>query len=130
MKCAKCGHDVRPDAPECPYCAAHGADELPENGFPAPEPRENGDRTICPKCGSHQIYAVTRGYDPGCGCLGLLLFSWIGLLLGLLGAGQVDMVCARCGHRWPAGGRRAGGIGCGALLLIVLLVILLLRILG
>lgn len=128
MKCARCGHEVAPDAPRCEYCATHGApDDHPESGVTDPEPERRERRVSCPNCGSHQIFAVTRGYDPGCGCLGLLLFSWVGLLLGLLGAGSVDMVCARCGYRWPAGSRGNNGIGCGTLLLIIIIVVVILR---
>lgn len=54
----------------------------------------------CPQCGSTQIAPVRKDYDMGCGCLGLILFGWIGLLLGLLGGGNVEMVCANCGARW------------------------------
>ena len=37
--------------------------------------------------------------------LGLLLFGWIGLLLGLLGADDVEIVCRNCGCRWRPGHR-------------------------
>ena len=52
----------------------------------------------------------------------------VGLLLGLLGANDVEMVCNQCGARWPAGKPRdvQTGIGCGTLLLILLLLWLLL----
>ena len=79
----------------------------------------------CPLCGGTHIRAVSRVYDPGCGCLGLLLFSWVGLLLGLLGAGGVDMVCADCGARWPAGRPGAASRG-GCMLLLIIGVLILL----
>ena len=62
----------------------------------------------CPQCGSTQIAPVRKNYDMGCGCLGLLLFGWIGLLLGLLGGGDVEMVCANCGARWEPGRHKDG----------------------
>ena len=63
--------------------------------------------------------------------IGLLLFGWVGLLLGLLGADDVEMVCNQCGARWPAGRPRdvQTGIGCGTLLLVLLLLWLLLSLL-
>ena len=93
MRCAKCGREVDPASPECPYCAAGAVYAEPE----APP------RVRCPRCGSLELDTVRRDYDPGCGCLGLLLFSWWGLLLGFLGAGDVETVCRNCGLRWKTG---------------------------
>ena len=124
MKCARCGNDVPADAPECPFCAA-GAP-------PVTERRGSGreeEPLRCPLCGGTHIRAVSRVYSPGCGCLGLLLFSWVGLLLGLLGAGGVDMVCADCGARWPAGNPHAAGRGCMTLVVIGILLLLSVRML-
>ena len=65
------------------------------------EPSENRrGRVLCPYCASDQISPVRKNYDGGLGCLGLLLFGWWGLLLGLLGGGDVEMVCHNCGARW------------------------------
>ena len=100
MKCAKCGHEVDPSSPNCPYCAA-GA---------APKDDNNAPRACCPRCGSTDIEVVRKVYDPGCGCLGFLLWGWIGLLLGLLGNNDVEIVCLHCGCRWRPGTR--GGSGC------------------
>lgn len=126
MKCARCGHEINPHAVRCEWCA-RGAAETPVSG-PA-DRGESGDAPVrCPVCGSAQISAVRRGYDPGCGCLGVLLFSWIGLLLGFLGADRVDMVCLRCGNRWePGNGGRRSLAGCGCLLLILLVLAVLSR---
>ncbi len=120
MKCAKCGTEVPDDQPCCPNCGGNG------HASAWQDRRENPVR--CPSCGSTQIMAVRKNYDPGCGCLGLLLFGWWGLLLGLLGADTVEMVCSKCGARWPAGKPHNAqtGIGCGTLLLILLLLWLLL----
>ena len=120
MKCAKCGAEVRDDQPCCPNCGGTGSASFRRNNRETP--------VCCPSCGSTQISAVRKNYDPGCGWLGLLLFGWVGLLLGLLGANDVEMVCNQCGARWPAGKPRdvQTGIGCGTLLLILLLLWLLL----
>jgi len=76
----------------------------------------------CPSCGSHLVVPVRKNYDGGLGCLGLLLFGWWGLLLGLLGGGGIEMYCTRCGFRWSPGGN---GCGClaGCIGLIVGLII-------
>ena len=49
------------------------------------------------------------------------------MLLGLLGAGDVELVCNRCGARWPAGkpSDARNGLGCCGLLLLLLLIYLL-----
>ncbi len=94
MKCAKCGHEVDPSSPCCPYCAS-GAPPVDDPGAP---------RARCPRCGSPDLDAVRKVFDPGCGCLGLLLWGWRGLLLGLLNGGDVEIVCRNCGHRWRPGG--------------------------
>ena len=115
MRCAKCGNEIGPTELYCPTCGTGRA------------ARAREEIVHCPNCGSTQITAVRRTYSPGCGCLGLLLFGWWGLLLGLLGVDDVELVCAKCGTRWPAGSpsKARSGIGCGTLLLIVLLIILL-----
>lgn len=100
MKCAKCGHEVDPASPVCPYCAAGAPPRQPETGTRTPH-------VCCPKCGSTDLDTVRKVFDPGCGCLGLLLFGWYGLLLGLLGANDVEVVCRNCGCRWSPG--RHGG---------------------
>lgn len=113
MKCAKCGYDIDPAARSCPHCAAgeHRSDSYANPG-----------RGLCPVCGSNRVFAVRKNFNPGCGCLGVLLFGWIGLLLGLLGAGEVEMVCADCGAKWPAGRPRQAGQGCCWILVLLLVI--------
>ena len=59
----------------------------------------------CPFCGGVRVAAVRKNYDGGLGCLGLILFGWMGLLLGLLGGNDIEMYCQDCGHRWDPRGR-------------------------
>lgn len=80
----------------------------------------------CPQCGSTQIAPVRKDYDMGCGCLGLILFGWIGLLLGLLGGGDVEMVCANCGARWEPGRHNRSSSGCLASVFLVIVIVILL----
>ena len=114
MRCAKCGHEVDPDSPECPYCAA-GAPPVRDDADDAPSGGgEAAGVGRCPRCGSTDLTVIRKDFDPGCGCLGLLLFSWWGLLLGFLGADE-RIVCRSCGAEW----RRSRG--CLPLLMVVLI---------
>ena len=79
----------------------------------------------CPRCGSRHIAVLRKTYSPGCGCLGVLLFGWWGLLLGLLGFDDVEMVCTNCGARWPAGHPEQAESGCGCLALLLGVLVLL-----
>ena len=96
-----------------------------EIGDPPQAPR-------CPSCGSEQVTPVRKDYDGGLGCLGLLLFGWWGLLLGLLGGNDIEMYCIKCGYRWSPGGKGclsgcAGlffGLVITAFLFLLLLVVL------
>ena len=85
-------------------------------------------REHCPVCGSTDLVLTNGSYSTGCGCLGLLLFGWIGLLLGLLGLGNYELVCKHCGSRWPVGkphqASRGGGCGVFLLLLIIIIIII------
>ena len=49
MKCAKCNRETDASAPQCPNCGL-GTD---------------GEQQVrCPECGSAQISAVRKTYDP------------------------------------------------------------------
>ena len=85
-------------------------------------------REQCPNCGSTDLVLTNGSYSTGCGCLGLLLFGWIGLLLGLLGLGNYELVCKHCGSRWPVGKpqKARSGTGCGIFLLLIIVILIIL----
>ena len=80
---------------------------------------------VCKQCGSGHVRLMRKGYRPGCGCLGVLLFGWIGLLLGFLGSSDVEMVCDHCGFRRPVQLSDSSSCGGGCLLLIIILFLLM-----
>ena len=90
---------------------------------------QNSRQVCCPYCASTQIAPVDRSYDGGLGCLGLILFGWWGLLLGLLGAGRTDLYCMNCGRRWNPHGKGCIG-GCISLLFFLFLIGLLVMVFG
>ena len=91
------------------------------------EQNNNKNKPVCcPYCASTQVAPVERSYDGGLGCLGLILFGWWGLLLGLLGGGT-DMYCMNCGRRWNP---RSKGCGCTAFIFILILIFLFVAIFG
>ncbi len=59
----------------------------------------------CPLCQSREYTVEQEVFNPGCGCLGALIFGWWGLLLGLLGR-DTYIVCLNCGHKWRPGRRQ------------------------
>ncbi|MDD4099196.1 MAG: hypothetical protein PHC30_10525 [Lentisphaeria bacterium] len=73
---------------------------------------------LCPRCGSANLRPASSNYSMPLGCLGALLFGWLGLLAGLLGGENIKLVCLECGHTWPLPGQAGSGAG-GCHLLIV-----------
>lgn len=77
-----------------------------------PQPRTEGrviDRTgligkpkhiYCPRCCSAEFQPVKKGFSVGKAAAGGLLFGPMGLLGGMIGANQPQLVCLRCGNRW------------------------------
>ena len=139
MRCARCGRDADPESPRCAWCPHCGGGNSPhcaqcprraQEETDRPEERisgADGKLLRCPDCGCTRLSATRRGYDPSFGCLGLMLFSWVGLLLGLLEADRITLVCGRCGKRWsPGWGKEEASPlhGCSCLLVIILLAVL------
>lgn len=85
---------------------------------------DKSKQVCCPYCASTQVVPLQKSYDGGLGCLGLILFGWVGLLLGLLGAGDVEMYCLNCGRRWRPY-KKGCACGCISLIFILLLIGLL-----
>jgi hypothetical protein len=76
-----------------------------EQGKREQEEREARMKTEirCPKCGSNQLAAGSKGFGLGKAVAGGLLLGPVGLLSGFIGSGQVTLSCLRCGNKWKAG---------------------------
>lgn len=59
----------------------------------------------CPKCGSPQLTANTKGYGLGNAAIGGVLLGPVGLLGGFVGSKKILITCLRCGHSWTPGGK-------------------------
>ncbi len=127
MRCEHCGKEIADDSRFCKYCGKDVyvtpeiVDDIPHR---APNQGKSGGR-VCPRCGSHHVmvYVGRTGYSPGCGCLGLLLFGWLGLLLGLLGMhDKVTLVCSDCGYSETVHEKSTGCCGVIVLILLILLI--------
>ena len=90
----------------------------------------------CPVCGSHDLAFTNGSYSTAFGCLGILLFGWIGLLLGLLGLGSGKMLCKQCGAQWTPGNpgqvirANSGSCGCGCLIILTVAALLVYAVSG
>ncbi len=60
----------------------------------------------CPKCGSSQLTANTKGYGAGKAVVGTIAFGPLGLLGGFIGSKKILITCLRCGHSWTPGGMK------------------------
>ena len=79
--------------------------EISEQGKREQKEREARMKTEirCPKCGSNQFAAGSKGFGLGKAVAGGLLLGPVGLLSGFIGKGDVILSCLRCGNRWKAG---------------------------
>ncbi|MDD2479396.1 MAG: hypothetical protein PHS31_05855 [Victivallaceae bacterium] len=78
----------------------------------------------CSACGSSEVTVNSRKYNPVVGCLGFLLFSWWGLLLGLF-FNDLQASCNECGHREPLNTQSSSCCGCLVLLFLLAIVFML-----
>lgn len=69
------------------------------------EDKKEVDEIKCPKCGSKQITAKTKGFGLGKAVVGAALLGSVGLLGGVIGSKKIIVVCLNCGHEWQAGGK-------------------------
>jgi|GEM_PF-7107144 DNA-directed RNA polymerase subunit RPC12/RpoP len=112
MKCAKCGNEISPDAPNCPYCAggetANGAHAEFSGSTGEFRGRDGGRAPAlsCPRCGSQRIQT------------------------GVVTNGRAGAVCLECGTPVQTGRNPVVVRGCGGCLLFVVILLLLLIVFG
>lgn len=91
---------------QCGTCGMHHAWKPEEDSWDQrtqttekPPPRQ----IKCPKCSSTQISAHKKGFGLIKSVAGLCMAGPVGLLGGVIGAGNVKVTCLSCGHSWKAG---------------------------
>jgi len=84
VPCKTCGREVSRTAPSCPGC-----------GETVP-----GLYIKCPSCSSLSFVVEQQGYSIGKAAIGWLLLGGLGLLGGLIGRKNFELVCMACGKRW------------------------------
>jgi hypothetical protein len=93
MKCTKCGHEVDPSSPNCPYCAS-GASRTR---------RKKLSRTRCPNCGSENVEESAEWYIAALhlsGFRGKVLELLLRTYLWIVGVNPYYENCLDCGSRW------------------------------
>ena len=93
MKCAKCGHEVDPSSPNCPYCAS-GASRAG---------RKKASRMRCPTCGSDNVEESAEWYIAALhlsGFWGKFLELLLRTYLWIVGVNPYYNNCLDCGSRW------------------------------
>jgi RNA polymerase subunit RPABC4/transcription elongation factor Spt4 len=76
FRCPICGHQLETDAERCPNCDP--------DFFDAVCNRAQESAIKCPKCGSTQLTANTKGFGVGKAAVGGLLLGPVGLLGGFI----------------------------------------------
>lgn len=84
VNCKTCGKEVSKTAPTCPHC-----------GENAP-----GLHIKCPKCDSMNVSTGQKGFGLGKAAAGAILLGPIGLLGGMIGRKEAELVCQNCNHKW------------------------------
>lgn len=102
MKCAKCGHEVDPSSPNCPYCAS-GASRETWGKF------KNAVVENCPCCGSDRVEQIPVWWWRKTDTRNPLLKAFrmaARMGLALLKINPYGNVCLDCNHRWKQNPRK------------------------
>ena len=97
MRCAKCGHEVDPSSPNCPYCAS-GASRTG---------RKKISEVRCPDCGSENVEESAEWYLQALHLSefwGKLLELLLRTYLWIVGVNPYYNNCLDCGSRWKSRG--------------------------
>jgi RNA polymerase subunit RPABC4/transcription elongation factor Spt4 len=109
IKCTECGKDISSLAPACPSCGA------PQMATAGSKPTSGVPRVVCPKCGSDQLTAKTRGFALGRALVGDVVLGPLGLLVGAVGRRKIKITCLACGHTFKPGAARKKAAPSGTL---------------
>jgi hypothetical protein len=75
-------------------------DEMSRKGVYTTADLSSPNIPTCPKCGSHSIQVIKKGFGAGKAVAGAFLLGPIGIAAGAIGSGEIQRVCANCGHKF------------------------------
>jgi DNA-directed RNA polymerase subunit RPC12/RpoP len=101
--CSSCGKHVKVTDSRCWNCRSLQFEEELVAGEPGSFHAVNVPSVKCPKCGSEQFAAGTKGFGLGKAAVGGVLLGPVGLLGGLFRSKKVTITCLKCAHRWFPG---------------------------
>jgi len=106
INCKSCKRSIFENDEYCKFCGQ--VQQNNENLFRQIENSSSNSNIIsnqphCPKCGSSQIAAKSKGFGVGKAAVGAILVGPIGLLGGAIGSNNTIIVCLACGNEWNAG---------------------------
>lgn len=116
-RCVYCGRDNYNNDKYCKYCGEeldnqdYQSSEQPDveaevmDAEPKKQHNHYKSPVRCPKCGSPEIFLMTResnGFDAPNACCGYIIFGPLGLLCGLSGEREslTTRKCKNCGYEF------------------------------
>jgi DNA-directed RNA polymerase subunit M/transcription elongation factor TFIIS len=108
-RCIYCGRENKDSYQYCAYCGEELSTNVygdsKDDVFEQEEKKQNNNQVTCPRCGSTEIYFMTRekgGFDASNACCGYIILGPLGLLCGLASDRESVTMrkCKNCGNEF------------------------------